>query len=204
MFHNGLTVPLLSEFLSFGKGDPDDHQQDCERNAFKRLAQRLKAYFKRLPILLLLDGLYPTGPVMAQCRRYHWDYMIVLPQQCLPSVWEEVAGLSPWPAANHWNHTWRGRQQQFQWVNDIEYRYDHDPRSLPVHGVIGDESWQEVDLERGEIVDQTSRQVWISSRRLCWECLHERGNLGARYRWGIETSMRVEKRQGYHYEHAFS
>jgi hypothetical protein len=36
-----------------------------------------------LPILLLLDGLYPTGPVMEQCRRYHWDYMIVLPQQCL-------------------------------------------------------------------------------------------------------------------------
>ncbi len=70
VFHNGLTIPLLSEFLSYGEGDPDDHQQDCERKAFKRLAEPLKAYFNRLPILLLLDGLYPTGPVMEQCRRY--------------------------------------------------------------------------------------------------------------------------------------
>jgi len=61
VFHNGLTIPLLSEFLSYGKGDPDDHKQDCEQKAFKRLAERLKEYFKRLPILLLLDGLYPTG-----------------------------------------------------------------------------------------------------------------------------------------------
>jgi hypothetical protein len=204
VFHNGLTIPLLSEFLSYGEGDPDDHKQDCERKAFKRLAERLKEYFKRLPILLLLDGLYPTGPVMEQCRRYHWDYMVVLPQRCLASVWEEVESLSPLQASNHWTHTWRGRQQQFRWVNDIEYRYDHDTHSLPVHVVICEEHWQEVDRDSGEIVDKTSRHAWISSRRLRWDCLHERCNLGARSRWGIETSMLVEKRQGYHYEHAFS
>jgi hypothetical protein len=28
--------------------------------------------------------------------------------------------------------------------------------------------------------------------------------LGARYRWGIETSLQIEKRRGYYYEHAFS
>jgi len=168
------------------------------------LAEQLKGYFNRLPILLLLDGLYPTGPVMEQCRRYHWEDLIGLPQRCLPSVWEEVESLSPWPAANRWTHTWRGRQQQCRWGNDIEYRYDHHPRSRPVHVVIGEESWQEVDPDRGEIVDNNSRHVWISSRRLHWDGLHERGNLAARSRWGIETSMRVEKRQGYHYEHAFS
>jgi len=75
---------------------------------------------------------------------------------------------------------------------------------LPVHVVICEESWQEVDPDSGKIVDHNSRQVWISSRRLRWDCLHERCNLGARSRWGIETSMLVEKRQGYHYEHAFS
>lgn len=204
VFHTGLTIPLLSEFLSNGEGDPADHKQDCERKAFKRLAERLKEYFKRLPILLLLDGLYPTGSVMEQCRRYHWDYMVVLPHQCLASVWEEVESLSPLQPANHGSYTWRGRQQQFRWVNDIEYRYDHDTRSLPVHVVICEESWQEVAPDSGEIVAKTSRHVWISSRRLRWDCLHERCNLGARSRWGIETSMLVEKHQGYHYEHAFS
>jgi hypothetical protein len=204
VFHNGLTVPLLSEFLSYVDGDPDDHKQDCELKAFKRLAARLKRSFKRLPILLLLDGLYPNGPLMEQCRRYHWDYMIVLPSKSLPSVWEEVEGLRALQAQNHWTYTWRGRSQQFWWINDIEYRYDHATKPLSVHVVVCDERWQEVDRESGERVEKRTRHAWISSRPLGWATLHERCNLGARYRWGIEISMLVEKRQGYHYEHAFS
>jgi len=34
--------------------------------------------------------------------------------------------------------------------------------------------------------------------------LHERRNLGARHRWGIEADILVEKRHGYQYEHVFS
>jgi hypothetical protein len=30
VFCNGLSLPLLSEFLSSIEGDPDDHKQDCE------------------------------------------------------------------------------------------------------------------------------------------------------------------------------
>jgi hypothetical protein len=55
VFHNGVTLPLLSEFLSYAKGDPDDHKQDCEQRAFYRLAERLKHYFPRLPMLVLRE-----------------------------------------------------------------------------------------------------------------------------------------------------
>ena len=41
VFHNGLTVPLLSEFLSYAAGDPEDHKQDCELKAFQRLRLEL-------------------------------------------------------------------------------------------------------------------------------------------------------------------
>ena len=34
--------------------------------------------------------------------------------------------------------------------------------------------------------------------------MHERCNLGARHRGGIENSFLVEKRHGYQYEHCFS
>jgi hypothetical protein len=34
--------------------------------------------------------------------------------------------------------------------------------------------------------------------------IHKRCNLGARHRWGIESSILVEKRQEYQYEHCFS
>ena len=86
VFPNGLTLPLLSEFLSYSEADPDDHQQDGELKAFQRSAERLKRYFPRLPILLWLDGLYPNGPLMAHCHRYGWQYLMVLPDQSLPSV----------------------------------------------------------------------------------------------------------------------
>ena len=51
--------------------------------------------------------------------------------------------------------------------------------------------------------------MWISSEPLRWDTaagvpVHERCNLGARARWGIEDSMQTEKRRGYRYEHAFS
>jgi DDE family transposase len=204
VLHNGVTLPLLSEFLSYGEGDPDDHKQDCELKAFYRLAARLKAYFPRLPIVVLLDGLYPNGPLMALARQYQWQFMIVLPAKCLPSVWEEVEALKPRLPHHRKHQHWRGRQQQFWWVNDITYSYEGDRKSLLVHVVGCEETWQEVDPATGELIDKQTQHVWLSSQRLCHHTVHERCNLGARQRWGIEVSMQVEKRQGYCYEHAFS
>ncbi len=204
VFHNGVTLPLLSEFLSYAEGDPDDHKQDCERRAFYRLAERLKHHFPRLPILVLLDGLYPNGPLMALCRRYHWPFMIVLPDKCLPSVWEEVEALKPLQRTHRKAQHWQGRQQQFWWVNDITYSYENDRHPLPVHVVGCEERWQAVDPDSGEIVEHHSHHVWLSSQPLNAHNVHPRCNLGARQRWGIETNMLIEKRQGYHYEHAFS
>ena len=34
--------------------------------------------------------------------------------------------------------------------------------------------------------------------------VHERCNLGARHRWGIESGILVEKHQGYQYEHCLA
>ena len=203
-FYNGVTLPLLSEFLSHGEGDPDDKKQDCEQRAFHRLATRLKADFPRLPILVLLDGLYPNGPIMARCHQYGWQFMIVLPDKCLPSVWQEVEALKPRSPHQRYHQHWQGRQQQFWWVNDIEYSYDNDRQHLRVHVVGCEETWKAVDTERGEIVEHHARHVWLSSQPLRQGNVHQRCNLGARHRWGIETSLLIEKRQGYYYEHAFS
>jgi hypothetical protein len=126
-----MTLPLLSEFLSYGEGDPDDHKQDCELKAFYRLAARLKAYFPRLPLGVLLDGLYPNGPLMALARQYQWQFMIVLPATCLPSGGGRSAQAARLP--HHRKHPhWRGRQQQFWWVNDPACMAVQ-PASVPPH-----------------------------------------------------------------------
>ena len=128
----------------------------------------------------------------------------MLPDQWLPSVWEEVHALQPRLSQQRKHQTWQGRQQQFWWVNDIDYSYDHDRQHLPVHVVGGEETWQEADPDSGEIVDKHTHHVWLSSAPLNPRNVHERCNFGARQRWWTETRFLIEKRQGYYYEHAFS
>jgi hypothetical protein len=92
VFPNGLVLPLMSEFLD-NTVDEVSSKQDCELKAFYRLAARLKKAFPRLPVTLLLDGLYANGPVMALCRKNRWEFMIVLQNESLPSVWKEANAL---------------------------------------------------------------------------------------------------------------
>jgi len=87
-FHNGMTIPLMSEFLSYPDGNVENAKQDCEQKAFRRLAERLKGEFSHLPIMILLDGLYPNGPILALLRSLNWEFMIVLKDGSLPSVWQ--------------------------------------------------------------------------------------------------------------------
>ena len=196
---NGMVLPLMSEFLSVA-----EDEQDCETKAFKRLAQRLKREFPRLRILLLLDGLYANGPVMEISRKYHWQFMIVLKDKSLPSVWAEAHGLRPLQVANRLRRFWGNRQQDFWWVNDIEYTYGpNERRRLVLHVVVCEENWQEV-ATGGERQRHQSRHAWISSHPLNRSNLHQRCNLGARHRWGIEANILVEKHHGYRYEHSFA
>jgi hypothetical protein len=204
-FANGMTIPLMSEFLSYEKGDPLANKQDCELRAFHRLAERIKECFPRLKILVLLDGLYPNGPVIERCRRYHWDFMMVLQDGSLPSVWEEVHGLEQIERQNRFAQKWGDRLQRFHWVNGIEYGYGENNRKRQIlHVVICEESWNQVDAASAQIVEKTSRHAWISAQPLRRDNVHERCNLGARRRWGIESSFLVEKHHGYQYEHCFS
>ena len=208
-FQNGMVIPLLSEILSYTEGDNKNDKQDCEQRAFKRLAERLKKSFPRLSIMVLLDGLYPNGPVMELCRKNNWDFMIVLQDDSLPLVWEEIEGSEKSAARESPPPEHGGiARQRFRWVNDIDYRYvcpiTGKEKQQLVHAVICEESWEEIAPGSTDVVTKTSRHVWISAEPLHKRTVHERCNLGARHRWGIESGILVEKHQGYQYEHCFS
>jgi hypothetical protein len=202
-FRHGLVIPLLSEFLEYQLGDQQKSKQDCELRAFYRLCNRLKQYFSHLPIMLLLDGLYANGPVMAYCEQKNWQFMIVLKEDSLSTVWQEFNALSKLQPANIMEQSWGRREQSFRWVDKIEYTFGQGNESLWLHLVVCEERWVEVN-NQGEIQEKTSRHAWLSSRTVHAGNVHERCNLGARYRWGIEACILVEKHQGYSYEHCFT
>ena len=77
-FRNGLSIPLLSEYLSMDNNQLTNpvSKSDCELNAFERLAEILKEYFPRIKIIVFMDALYATQGVMEVRNKYHWEYTI--------------------------------------------------------------------------------------------------------------------------------
>lgn len=212
IFSNGMVLPLMSEFLENTKElerieNDEQWKQDCELKAFYRLAKRLKKEFPKLPLTLLLDGLYAKGPVMKICFKNKWNFMIVLKDKSLPTVWQEVKGLMRLDTEGEHCHerTWQGRRQTFRWANEIEYAYGsgRGKKTMSIHVVTCEESWEESD-KKGSLVVKTARHAWISSDPINRSNVHEHCNLAARKRWLHENNILKEKHQGYHYEHIFS
>ena len=206
-FHNGMVLPLLSEFLVFEKGDMKNNKQDCEQRAFNRITERLKKLFPRLPIILLLDGLYANGPIMKQCHEKNWQFMIVLIDDSLPYTWDTFHDELKIRPNNSMRNSWGIRWQSFNWVNGITHSFknkenNNETEEMTIHVITCHEEWKEVSND-AEIVTKKAKHAWISSQPLNLKNIHDRCNLGARSRWGIETIFLVEKHQGYSYEHCF-
>lgn len=68
-----IILSLGTEFIE--NENEDISKQDCETNAAKRLLERLKQEYKRLPICIQGDALYATEPMMKLCRENSWQYL---------------------------------------------------------------------------------------------------------------------------------
>ena len=207
----GLTIPFMTEFMDRKEyqdegTDTEKRKQDSELKAFKRLAFRLKKHFPRLNIAVTLDGLYANGPLMELCQSYGWDYMIVLKDGSLKTVWEDIESLKEKGQVEKFSGAEiNDVKQDFWWVNCIDYRYgDNSCKAVKVNVVVCMETRKELDRKTGNEVKITKKFAWISFKELNVRNVEKRCNLMGRPRWNIETQNLVEKHHGYAYEHCFS
>lgn len=84
------TIENSEEYINKSR---DDVKQDCESNAFKRLAKKIKDSFPRLPIIILADGLYVSQTVLEICENNGWDYIIRYKEGCASSIAKEYRSL---------------------------------------------------------------------------------------------------------------
>ena len=89
---SGFSVSIATQWIE-NPIDGKFAKQDIESKAFKRLSVYLKKAFPRLPIMLLLDGLYPNKPVLDICRKNNWTYNIVLKDNSLKTVQEKLQDM---------------------------------------------------------------------------------------------------------------
>ena len=166
-FGNDLVLSLWSEFIENEDGwdalSEGKRKQDCETKAFKRLAANLKKLFPRLPMVLLMDSLYASEPVMDICGKNGWDYIIRYKPGSIPSISEEYEAIHEKTTAGH-----------AKFVNDIDYK----------GRMVNMLRFYEIKVEGGNEV-RTDFQ-WLTSIRITEKNAEKLAATG-RLRWKIEN-----------------
>lgn len=204
---NGIVLPIMSEFVENGEHNKNESKQDCERKGFYRMVEKLKKIFRGMKLFIVVDGLYACGPVITICRKQNWDYMIVLKEDGMPSVWKEALALMKINPEWRLKCYWGDREQTYAWANGIEYEYTLEKvkKKEIVNVVICYETWKENHSRSSGVAEEKqTRYAWLSSREIDHRNVFFRCTRIGRYRWKIENNILVEKHQGYEYEHCFS
>ena len=180
-----MVLSVDSEFIE--NESEDVEKQDCELNAFYRLAARLKNTFKRLPICMIADSLYACENVFNLCKEYRWTYLFRFKEDRIKSIANEFQTLK-----NMEDNVLRvkkdGKQVEIIWVNKIVYR-EHKPNVLEC----------DMETEKGN-----QKFIFITDIKITKKNAQRLVNAG-RSRWKIENEgFNRQKNLRYHIQHASS
>lgn len=197
---NGFAFSIMIEFIE--NTNPQADKQDCELKAFYRLAERLQKRFLRLPICLLLDGLYAGGPTFQRCEDYNWRYIVVLQDKDLINVHRSYHTVLPHVPENHKCLLLGDKReiiQEYHWANQIEY-LDSQDRTHSLNMI----TCQETKPSRcGKT--STSTFKWLTNFTPTMTNVDTVANQGGRFRWKIENEgFNIQQNAGYNLEHSYS
>ena len=191
-----LVVSLATEFIENEKEEV--LKQDCERKAFKRLAEKIKASYPRLPICILGDSLYACAPVFQICEQNKWPYLIRFKDGSIPTLAQEYQSI---PGMGENERAVRREVKQYpgkpeemiknevKWVSEL----DHQAHQLTVFSL----AIEKDSKEKGTFQWLTNLKVTPNT---VWEFVET-----GRKRWLIENEgFNSQKNHRYDIEHANS
>lgn len=195
---SGFCISLGTEWIINDNNKAYD-KQDCEQKAFKRLAEKLKKAFPRLPVCVLADALYATDPVMSICENNEWKYIITLQDGSLPAL-QDCLKDDPQTRHNSLVHHPKCSvkdttiRQEFYWVQDLLHK------KHTLHYVQCKETISKDKTEKTATVNFV-RITNLPVNRSTVKNLSRAGRL----RWKIENEgFNEEKNNGYAMEHLYS
>ena len=84
-----IVISLDTEWIENTTMDTEKQKQDCEINAFKRMAPRIKKNYPKLKFIITGDALYATTPMIDVCKDNKWHYIFNLKKDRLKNVYED-------------------------------------------------------------------------------------------------------------------
>jgi len=182
---SGLALSVETEFILNSDGAT---KQDCELNAFYRMAKRLKKRFPQLKICLLLDSLYAAGPVMDIAEEYGWKYITVFKRGSMPERYDEFTRLKSLSAGNRVEIEDDKAVRKYSWVGGIDHKGNY---------------FDVIELDETTI-DKKTRFVWLTNFKVGKNNIVKIAK-GGRLRWKIENEgFNIQKNRGFNLEHPYS
>lgn len=127
---DGLVISIGTEFIE--NESEDVSKNDCETKAFKRLSERLKKEYPRLPVCVLADSLYASEPVFKRCiEENKWHILLRYKEGSIPSIAEEYRSIADMGEAGELDrqiareYPRKGKikeKHHMEWVPEIDYR----------------------------------------------------------------------------------
>lgn len=84
-----IVISLDTEWIENADMKTEKKKQDCEINAFKRMAPRIKKNYPKLKFIITGDALYATTPMINICISNNWHYIFNLKKDRLKNVYQE-------------------------------------------------------------------------------------------------------------------
>ena len=188
---DNVVISLGSEFIENEREDVS--KQDCETNAAKRLLEKIKKDYPRLPICIQGDALYATEPVMRLCReKYHWEYLFTQKETRQKNLDEGFEWIKGSEDGRRYTGLCKEKGTAF-YANHVE--------EIAGKTEIMNVFEYEYETEDREKKKQAIRFRWVSSLEVTKRNIEEMINAG-RGRWKIENEGFNNQKNGlYRIEH---
>ena len=198
-----LVLSMGSEFIENADANSatprsaEAQKQDCELNAFSRLAPRLHQEFPQLRLCLTVDSIYACGRFFQACKDYGWSFVVVFKPTVLSTVWDDFQSLLTLvPKQCVQRILPDGRRQVYRWVNDLSY-VDSDGRR-----------WTFSALQCQETAPDgttTTTFAWLTNLPVNAQTVEAIANQGGRARWKIENQgFNRQKNSDLNLQHLYS
>ena len=196
----GMAVTVCSEGVE--PYDDQKEKQDCEINAFKRMAPVLRKLMRKYPLCLIGDALYGCGSVWRICEGYGWKYITTFKEGRMPDVYENVRMLFDGEVCESGELLKVGDKPRFgtmKWVVGVETNAEDRYRINVVYGkvsILGDLTKK--GNQKKPYVGMFATNIPIdgldkADEIFCW----------GRRRWNIENVFREQKHSGFGLRHRF-